>query len=129
MAFPTFSDYQEIFSSSLPPSIFSNFTVPSWVPQPQHLLRTAKVVYPYWKERRLERGGHRIIPILNVCELSSVNDSYSMPLFNRAMRPTARTSPIFASAGAKLKPFGRHVHPRRPLRTSWLGLMWNFNTH
>ena len=46
--------------------MFAAFTVPSWIPQPPQLLRFAKAIYPYWKERRIERGGHRIIPTLNV---------------------------------------------------------------
>jgi len=66
MAFPPFSDYQEVFSSPLPPSMFATFTVPTWIPQPAQLLRLAKVIYPYWRDRRIERKGHRIIPDLNV---------------------------------------------------------------
>lgn len=66
MAFPPFSDYQDVFSSPLPPSMFASFIVPTWISSPAQLLRLAKVIYPYWKERRIERGGHRIIPTLNV---------------------------------------------------------------
>ena len=66
MAFPPFSDYQDVFSSPLPPSVFASFIVATWIPPPAQLLRLAKVIYPYWKERRIERGGHRIIPTLNV---------------------------------------------------------------
>jgi len=66
MEFPPFSDYQDVFSSSLPTSMFSTFSVPTWVPLPAVLLRMAKVVYPYWKERRLERAGYQIIPAVNV---------------------------------------------------------------
>lgn len=66
MAFPPFSDYQDVFLTPLPPSLFASFIVPTWIPPPAQLLRLAKVVYPYWKERRIERGGHRIVPILNV---------------------------------------------------------------
>ena len=65
MPFPPFSDYQETFSAPLSPSIFTTFTVPPWVPTPSQLTRIAKVIYPYWRERRTERGGHRIIPVLN----------------------------------------------------------------
>ena len=66
MAFPPFSDYQDVFSSPLPPSVFASFIVPTLIPPPAQLLRLAKVIFPYWRERRIERGGHRIIPILNV---------------------------------------------------------------
>lgn len=54
----------------LRPDTFAALTVPSWIPQPHQLLRFAKVIYPYWKERRVERGGHRILPTLNVRLLS-----------------------------------------------------------
>ena len=66
MDFPAFSEYQDVFSVSLPTSIFANYSPPSWIPTPPALLRIAKAIYPYWKERRIERGGHRIIPTLNV---------------------------------------------------------------
>lgn len=66
--FPPFSDYQETFSTRLTPDTFAAFTVPLWIPQPPQLLRFAKAIYPYWKERRVERSGHRIIPTLNVSQ-------------------------------------------------------------
>jgi enhancer of polycomb-like protein len=66
MTFPPFTDYQEAFSSPLPPSMFAMFTVPTWIPQPALLLRLAEVIYPYWRDRRIERKGHQIIPTLNV---------------------------------------------------------------
>lgn len=76
MAFPPFSDYQETLSAPLPAPTWATFTPPSWLPSPSHLTRLAKVVYPYWRERRIERGGHRIIPILNYDETDSQNESY-----------------------------------------------------
>lgn len=66
MPFPAFSDYQDTFSSPLTSATFAAFAVPSWIPSSVHLVRLARVIYPYWKERRVERGGHRIIPTLNV---------------------------------------------------------------
>ena len=66
MDFPAFADYQDVFSTPLAPSVFATFIPPSWIPEPQTLLRIAKTVYPHWKERRIDRGGHRIIPTLNV---------------------------------------------------------------
>ena len=71
MEFPPFSDYQETFSAPLAPANFTTFTVPIWVPTPSQLTRIARVIYPYWRERRTERGGHRIIPTLNVSYLRS----------------------------------------------------------
>lgn len=66
MPFPPFSDYQDVFLSPLPASMFAAFAVPAWMPPPAQLLRSAKAIYSHWRERRTERGGHRIIPTLNV---------------------------------------------------------------
>ncbi|KAJ3557054.1 hypothetical protein NP233_g11834 [Leucocoprinus birnbaumii] len=74
--FPAFTDYQDTFSTDLPGSMFASFTAPSWIPKPPQLLRIARQVYPYWKERRLERVGHRIIPTLNGDESDTLNESY-----------------------------------------------------
>ncbi|KAG6816979.1 hypothetical protein H0H87_001294 [Tephrocybe sp. NHM501043] len=76
MAFPAFSDYQDTFANSLFPATFVSFSVPHWIPAPSHLVRIARLVYPHWKERRTERGGHRIIPILNYDEADTLNESY-----------------------------------------------------
>jgi enhancer of polycomb-like protein len=66
MDFPTFSEYQDVFSAPLTISVFANYSPPSWIPNAPLLSRIAKAIYPYWKECRIERGGHRIIPTLNV---------------------------------------------------------------
>jgi enhancer of polycomb-like protein len=66
MPFPAFSEYQDTFASPLPPSMFSNFITPAWLPSCSHLLRLARLVYPHWRERRLECEGQRIIPVVNV---------------------------------------------------------------
>lgn len=76
MSFPAFSDYQDTFSNDLPASIFATFVVPSWIPKPPQLLRIARTVYSYWKERRVERHCHRIIPTLNGDESDTLNESY-----------------------------------------------------
>ncbi|KAF9445195.1 hypothetical protein P691DRAFT_676156 [Macrolepiota fuliginosa MF-IS2] len=76
MSFPAFTDYQDAFFAELPPSTFATFTIPSWLPKPPQLLRIARTVYPYWKERRQERAGHRIIPSLNGDESDTLNESY-----------------------------------------------------
>ncbi|KAE9405736.1 hypothetical protein BT96DRAFT_316208 [Gymnopus androsaceus JB14] len=74
--FPEFSEYQQVFSVPLSPATFALYTPPSWLPQPSHLLRLARIIYPYWKERCLERGGWRIIPRLNFDEADILNESY-----------------------------------------------------
>jgi enhancer of polycomb-like protein len=66
MAFPSFSEYEDIFSTPLHPTFFASLFVPAWVPAPPKLTPMAKAIYSYWKERRLERNGQRIIPTLNV---------------------------------------------------------------
>lgn len=76
MSFPLFSEYQDAFSSALTPSVFASYTVPSWIPAPANLIRISRAIYPYWKERRLERGGHKIIPTLNFDESDNLNESY-----------------------------------------------------
>lgn len=76
MTFPAFTEYQDVFTSPLSASTFAAFAVPSWIPPPAQLSRIARVVYPYWKNRRLERSGHRIIPTLNFDETDTPNESY-----------------------------------------------------
>lgn len=66
MEFPAFADYQDVFSTPLTPATFATCIVPSWIPAPNALIRMARAVYPHWKDRRIERGGYRIIPALNV---------------------------------------------------------------
>jgi len=63
---PQFSDYQDFFSDQLPTSLFATYIRPANLPDPPSLLRMARAVYPYWKERRMERDCHRVIPALNV---------------------------------------------------------------
>jgi hypothetical protein len=44
---------------------------------PPHELRLAKVIYLYWRDRRVERKGHKVIPHLNVSiKFNSVNRSW-----------------------------------------------------
>ena len=77
MEFPAFADYYDVFSAPLAPTLFANYTVPSWIPEPQALLRIAKAIYPHWKERRVDRGGYRIIPTLNVsCHLRKLSTTH-----------------------------------------------------
>ncbi|KAI0793285.1 enhancer of polycomb-like-domain-containing protein [Abortiporus biennis] len=75
-ALPSFTDFQDTFGVSLSPKLFALYVVPSWVPQSAHLLKLAKIIYPYWRERRLERNGHPIIPVVNLDESDTLNESY-----------------------------------------------------
>ena len=62
-----FSDYESVFASPLPPATFATYVVPSSVPPPERLVSVARVVYPFWKERKVEREGKRVVPQLDVC--------------------------------------------------------------
>jgi len=64
--FPSFAVYQDVFSNPLSPHMFAKFGPPTWLPEPSHLVKLARIIYSYWKERRTERKGQRIIPIVNV---------------------------------------------------------------
>ncbi|TBU39160.1 enhancer of polycomb-like-domain-containing protein [Dichomitus squalens] len=74
--FPPFSDYQDTFAFPLRSDMFAIYSVPEWVPPPQSMLHFARIIYPYWRERRQERGGHRIIPAVNLDESDTKNESY-----------------------------------------------------
>ncbi|KAI0072088.1 hypothetical protein K474DRAFT_1686787 [Panus rudis PR-1116 ss-1] len=74
---PPFSDFSNIFSSPLSPDLFALYEVPSWVASlGDKLLRNAKAIYPYWRERRIERAGHPIMPSVNLDESDTLNESY-----------------------------------------------------
>jgi hypothetical protein len=112
MAFPAFSEYQDAFSSGLSPSVFASYTVPSWIPAPANLVRIARAIYPYWKERRMERGGHRIIPTLNVSSTYipiAIDSDHCFSLMN--LIPS--TSPTCAFDDEKLRLSEKPV-PLRP---------------
>ncbi|KAI0057206.1 hypothetical protein BV25DRAFT_1812676 [Artomyces pyxidatus] len=99
--FPPFTDYQDTFASPLGPDTFAAFAVPSWIPSPAVMLRFAKVIYPYWKERRIERGGHRIIPVLNYDESDVKNESY-ICFRRRDVKAMRKTRASQASSSEKL---------------------------
>ncbi|KAG6812507.1 hypothetical protein H0H92_002506 [Tricholoma furcatifolium] len=101
MTFPSFQEYQESFSNPLPAPTFESYTVPSWIPPPQRLLALARTIYPYWKERRLERGGHRIIPTLNFDESDTLNESY-ICFRRREIKAVRKTRAQQAPASDKL---------------------------
>jgi len=69
--FPDFSEYSKFFSILLPRATFANFQPPSYVPPPEKLVLVARAIYPWWKERRTERKGERIVPQLHVTPLVS----------------------------------------------------------
>jgi hypothetical protein len=112
MEFPAFADYHDVFSSPLAPTVFTTYTPPSWIPEPQALLRIAMAVYPHWKERRVDRGGHRIIPTLNVrCLLSQTSMTYLC--FDRVTSLIPLMNPTSVSEEEKSKRSAKQGHHKR----------------
>lgn len=101
MPFPAFAEYQDTFTSPLPASAFASHFVPGWIPPPTHLLRIARTVYPHWKERRIERSGHRIIPTLNFDESDTLNESY-ICFRRREIKAVRKTRQAQVSSSDKL---------------------------
>ncbi|KAI0635269.1 enhancer of polycomb-like-domain-containing protein [Trametes polyzona] len=123
--FPPFSDYQDTFASPLRPELFAVYQTPEWVPPPAQMLRFARVIYPYWRERRLERGGHRIIPTVNLDDTDTKNESYIC--FRRreikAVRKTRASQTSYSDRMARLQSelgdildIVRHVNQREKLK-------------
>ena len=86
--------------------MLASFTVPSWILQPPQLLRFVKGIYPYWNERHVERGGHRIIPTLNVSPINPRSPCFFILFLILLMLPhlslmsqTSKMSPTFALGG------------------------------
>ncbi|KAH9008340.1 hypothetical protein EDB83DRAFT_2531843 [Lactarius deliciosus] len=77
--FPPFSEYQDTFSNKLTPDMFAAFA----------------------KERRIERGGHRIIPTLNYVESDIKNESY-ICFRRRDVKAMRKTRASQASSSEKL---------------------------
>lgn len=98
MAFPSFSEYQDTFSSILSPASFAAYSVPQWIPTPSRLVSIARIIYQYWKERRIKRGGHRIIPIVNVGFDMAAIAGHSDPTLARRKRYTQRIVRLFSGA-------------------------------
>ncbi|KIJ53437.1 hypothetical protein M422DRAFT_64465 [Sphaerobolus stellatus SS14] len=69
--FPDFSEYHKFLSNPLPLSTFASFQLPPYVPPPDKLTQIAKAIYPWWRERRIERKGQRIEPQLHVLFLEA----------------------------------------------------------
>lgn len=88
-SFPAMEVYEEWFETPLSAELFSGYTVPDGLPDSTRLVELAKCVYPHWRQRRIKRGGHRIIPQLSTEEPVS-NDSYTC-FRRRELRPVRRT--------------------------------------
>ncbi|KAF8479466.1 enhancer of polycomb-like-domain-containing protein [Gautieria morchelliformis] len=87
-AFPPFSDYEPTFAAPLPPATFATYTVPSSVPPPERLVAIARAVYPYWRERKVEREGKRVVPQL---DYDDTQESSYICFRRRDAKPVRRT--------------------------------------
>ncbi|KZO93563.1 hypothetical protein CALVIDRAFT_539745 [Calocera viscosa TUFC12733] len=65
---PILPDLEENFVHELEEEYFATYELPPSVPKPERLWSVVRTLYPFWKERKLARGGHRIIPQLNTDE-------------------------------------------------------------
>ncbi|KAK0210971.1 enhancer of polycomb-like-domain-containing protein [Desarmillaria ectypa] len=101
MTFPEFSNYHDTFANPLPASLFARFVVPRGIPPPPQLLRMARLIYLYWKQRRIERGGQRIIPQLNGDETDTLNESY-ICFRRREVKAVRKTRASQANSSDKL---------------------------
>jgi len=87
-AFPGFSDFESAFATPLPPATFATYIVPSSVPPPERLVSIARAVYPYWRERKVEREGKRVIPQL---DYDDTQESSYICFRRRDAKPIRRT--------------------------------------
>ena len=70
---PPFSEYEAIFSDSLPITWFSAYAVPNIASDPLRVVTLASIIYGHWKSRRMERNGNRIFAQLNVSRITIFN--------------------------------------------------------
>ncbi|KAF8329698.1 enhancer of polycomb-like-domain-containing protein [Cantharellus anzutake] len=101
---PPLSEYEPLFATPLSPTLFASFIVPPHARDPSHLIRLARTIYPHYKERKIARQGHKIIPSLNFDESNS-EDAYVC--FRRrdvkSVRKTRRTDTTPAEKVSRLR--------------------------
>ena len=128
--FPPFSDYQDTFAAPLPAEMFAMYSLPSWIPPAQQMLRYSRIIYPYWRERRQDRGGHRIIPTVNVSKrIDLVFSTLTISAPFSSTKATRSTSPISVSGDEKSRPFGRLEPHKRRTPIVWSGCKPNSQRH
>lgn len=76
-----------VFKETPPASFYPAYEVPQSLPPPPLLVRIARNVFPYWQQRKEQRGGKSIIPSLNL-SWSEENDPYIC--FRRRDKPVTR---------------------------------------
>ncbi|KAI0065205.1 hypothetical protein BV25DRAFT_146653 [Artomyces pyxidatus] len=98
---PPFAAFEESFGSTLEPDAFAAFSAPSWIPSPFAMVRYAKAIYPHWRDRKIERNGQRIVPVLNYNESDTKNESY-ICFRRREVKNIRKTRASQASSSDKL---------------------------
>ncbi|EJT98699.1 hypothetical protein DACRYDRAFT_110602 [Dacryopinax primogenitus] len=101
---PGLSDMEEHFVHELEEEYFATYEVPSTVPKPERLWSLVRTLYPFWKEQRLARGGHRIVPQLNTDE--TLEDDHFVCFRRRdpkAIRRTRRSDTTHIEKLARLR--------------------------
>lgn len=76
-----------VFKETPPASFYPAYEVPQSLPPPPLLVRIARNIFPYWQQRKEQRGGKSIIPQLNL-SWSEENDPYIC--FRRRDKPVTR---------------------------------------
>ncbi|KAK0201481.1 enhancer of polycomb-like-domain-containing protein [Desarmillaria ectypa] len=107
MMFPEFSNYQDTFANPLEKSFFAAYAVPKDIPPPEKLLSMAQLIYPYWRTRRMERGGLRVIPQLNGDETDTLNESF-VCFRRRESKLTRKTRASQSNISEKLEVLTSH---------------------
>ncbi|KAI5120760.1 hypothetical protein M0805_004724 [Coniferiporia weirii] len=65
---PEFDNYfVRVFEAGLVSGDFASYVLPRGIPPPPEFVWMARMVYPHWRRRKLERNSQRIMPQLSVC--------------------------------------------------------------
>ncbi|KAJ9101765.1 hypothetical protein QFC21_003104 [Naganishia friedmannii] len=84
---PSFDAVEVVFKETPPASFYPAYEVPLSLPSPPLLARMARIIFPYWQQRKEQRAGKSIIPQLNL-SWSEENDPYIC--FRRRDKPVTR---------------------------------------
>ncbi|KZP00724.1 hypothetical protein CALVIDRAFT_580462 [Calocera viscosa TUFC12733] len=63
---PALTEFEDTLAHELSESFFSMYERPANLPKPEQVWLVARALYPHWRERKIERGGLRIMAQLNV---------------------------------------------------------------
>ncbi|KZT60136.1 hypothetical protein CALCODRAFT_151039 [Calocera cornea HHB12733] len=86
---PVLADLEENFVHELEEEYFATYEVPPTVPKSERLWSLVRTLYPFWRDRKLARGGHRIMPQLNTDE--TLDDDFFVCFRRRDPKAIRRT--------------------------------------